>query len=268
MSADHPAPWTISQLRPHLRQLGVEAGQTVLLHSSLRAVGYVCGGATTVVQAFLDVLGGEGTLVVPAQNQDYVDPSRWPHRRISEEYWEIIRAELPGFDPALTPSVGMGVIAERVRTWPGAVRSNHPNTSFAAVGPDAHKLLDHHELTSPLGDASPLAAMESVGALVVLLGVGFDRCTTFHLAEARLPDLPMQSFSAPMATPEGRQRITYDAVKLNAGDFATLGADFEHDTDSVVRGRIGGAPSCLFTMESATAYAAKWFAANRPPAHR
>lgn len=231
-------------------------------------MGYVCGGATAVVQAFLDVLDEAGTLVVPAQNLDYIDPSRWPHRKVSQEFWDVIRDELPGFDPALTPSLGMGAIAERVRTWPGAVRSNHPNTSFAAVGPDAHKLLDHHDLTSPLGDGSPLARMESIGGLVVLLGVGFDRCTTFHLPESRLPDLPTQTFSAPMATPDGRRRVTYEAVRLNAGDFAELGADFERHTDSVALGSVGAATTRMFTMEAAIGYAAKWLEANRPPARR
>jgi aminoglycoside 3-N-acetyltransferase len=76
------------------------------------------------------------------------------------------------------------MIAERVRTWPGAVCSRHPKTSFAAVGARAAELMRRHDIDCYLGEASPLGALD---AATLLLGVGFSRATAFHLAEYRLP---------------------------------------------------------------------------------
>jgi aminoglycoside 3-N-acetyltransferase len=237
----------------------------VLVHASLGAVGqWVIGGATTVVLALRELLGPGGTLVVPAQNQDYVDPSRWPHGPVDPAWWPVIRDELPGFDPLLTPSLNMGVIAERVRTWPGALRSNHPHTSFAAIGSRAGELLRDHSLTSPLGDSSPLARLADVDARVLLLGVGWDRCTAFHLAESRLPGLAEREFSAPIATPAGRERLTYRAPILDSTDFAQLGAAFEADTAEVTTGTVGSAPCRLFPLAAAAQYASHWLPRHRP----
>ncbi|MFC7484654.1 aminoglycoside N(3)-acetyltransferase [Luedemannella flava] len=173
-----------------LRRLGVRPGDTVLAHTSLSSLGWVCGGAVAVVQALLDVLGENGTLVVPAQTANNRDPSLWSDPAVDEADWPAIRANLPAFDPAITPSHRMGVIAEQVRTWPGARRSDHPQTSFAAVGARAEELMADHRLTSPLGEHSPLARLEEADARILLLGVGMAVCTSFHLAEYRLPDPP------------------------------------------------------------------------------
>jgi aminoglycoside 3-N-acetyltransferase len=215
-----------------------------------------------VVQALLDVLGPAGTLVVPAQTPDNRDPAGWTDPPIPESWLPVIREHLPGFDPDVTPSVGMGVIAEQVRTWPGAVRSAHPQSSFAAVGPLACSLLAHHELTCHLGEASPLGRLEKAGATVLLLGVDFSRCTAFHLAEYRLPT-PSREYSCAVLAPEGRRWVTYTDVALDDSDFARLGADFHAESNAVRTGRVGAAPSLVFPLPDAVAFAIEWFVAQR-----
>ncbi|MFY1689864.1 aminoglycoside N(3)-acetyltransferase [Plantactinospora sp. WMMB782] len=263
---DGAGPQTRSSLVRDLRALGVRAGSSVLLHASLRSLGWVCGGAPTVVRALLDVLGEGGTLVVPAFSRDNRDPSRWSHVRVPESWWPTIRAELPAFDPAVTPCRELGLIAETVRTWPGAARSGHPQTSFAAVGARAAELTARHPITSEIGPESPLGAVESVGGETLLLGVGYDRCTAFHLAEYRLPGLGRRTNRCVVTTSEGRREwISYQAAVLDDRDFAELGKDFELTSANAVRvGNVGAGKARLFSVSSAVSYAMSWLPRHRP----
>jgi aminoglycoside 3-N-acetyltransferase len=255
-------PVTISSLTAGLRNLGLSRGDTVLVHSSLRSFGYVCGGATAVVQALLAVVGPHGTIVAPTQTPESRDPARWTHVRVPEEWWQSLRAELPPFDPAITPSA-TGVISERIRTWPGAVRSAHPITSFAAVGPLAHDLMAIHELTSMLGERSPLASLERVGAKALLLGVGFDTCTAFHLAEYRQPRPTRRKLACLVNGTYGRSWTELETIDLDASDFGRLGADFESRTGLVCRTLIGCAECRAVPVREAVGFAVQWLGTHR-----
>jgi aminoglycoside 3-N-acetyltransferase len=242
--------------------MGVRPGETLLVHSSLRSLGWVRGGAPAVVRALLDVLGPAGTIVVPTQTADNRDPSRW-NDPPPASWWAEIRNHVVAFDPASTPSSRMGAIAECVRRWPGAIRSRHPQTSFAALGRGAAALLDRHELEFQLGESSPLARLAETGARILLLGVGFDRCTAFHLAEHRLPNPPIRPDACAVLTPTGRAWVTFAAVGLDATDFGLLGRDLEAETDLVTIGCVGRADARIFSLPDAVDYAEKWLIAHR-----
>lgn len=255
---------TRKSLGADLSGLGVQPGETLLLHASLRSLGWVVGGATAVVQAILDVIGASGTLVVPAQTPNNRDPSTWDDPAIPQELWSTIRDNLPAFDPALTPSEGMGRIAEQVRTWPGARRSDHPQTSFAGTGLRARELLAQHPLESPLGEDSPLARLEAVEAKVLLLGVGMEKATCFHLAEYRIPGAPPRINYCAVQGPSGRQWIEYAGIRLDDRDFSRLGKSFEHERPDVVAcGPVGDAGCRLFPIQPAIAFAEVWMRAHR-----
>ncbi|KAM5368776.1 hypothetical protein ACJZ2D_009330 [Fusarium nematophilum] len=243
------------------KNLGVLSGETLLLHSSLSSIGWVCGGAEVVVQALLDVLGPTGTLVVPTHSGDNSDPSKWESPPVPQEWWQVIRESTPAYNPLTTRTRGMGVIAETLRTWPGAIRSAHPQTSFAAVGFHAHTITAGHALDCLLGEQSPLARLEHVQARVLLLGVGFDVCTAFHLAEYRTSSrLVSNSFAA---MNQGRREwVTVQDVDLSDEGFEELGLGFERDED-VVKGMVGGADARLFKLEPAVMYATLWFRKHR-----
>lgn len=247
-----------------LRLLGLQPGDTVLVHASLRALGWVSGGAAAVVRAFLDVLESAGTVVVPAHTAYNRDPSTWTDYPVPREQWLSVRAALPAFDPRVTPSSGMGTIAEQVRTWRGAVRSDHPQSSFAAVGPAAEGLLRGHALTSHLGEESPLRRLEDIDAWVLLLGVGWGTCTAFHLGEYRQPDPPVRSYSCVTLTPRGREWVTFPDIVLDDRDFAELGADFEATRGGVVSGQLGNASARFFRIRAATDFATWWLRRRQP----
>lgn len=262
---DQAAPHTVRSLASELRTLGLAPGDVLLLHSSYRSLGFVAGGVQAVVQALLDVLGPAGTLVVPTHTPDNTDPAGWQRPPVPESWWPVIRAQTPGFDPARTPpSRWMGVIPEVVRTWPGALRSSHPQVSFAALGPKAAEILAGHRLDDALGETSPLGAVNRLDGRVLLLGCGHDSNTSLHLAEYRQESPPRATAGASILEPDGSSRWTeWVDVDTEEDDFDRLGAEFEA-TGGVTVGPVGNADARLMSQRALVDFATTWMAANRP----
>ncbi|KIL93787.1 spbc2 prophage-derived aminoglycoside n(3)-acetyltransferase-like protein yokd [Fusarium avenaceum] len=252
---------TRSSLTNDLQNLGLKRGDTILVHSSLSKIGWINGGAEALTQSFLDVLTSQGTLVVPTQTSSNSDPARWIAPPVPEEWWQTIRDTRPAYDPRTTRTERMGALAETVRTWPGAVRSVHPQTSFGAVGAKAEFVTEGHALDSMLGENSPLARLEDLDAKVLLLGVGFGSCTCFHLAEYRT-EMPKADTSFAVMEDGARKWKTVSDVSVNEEDFAELGDDFLK-TGSVRKGKVGAADCYLFSLSEAVRFAEKWLIYHR-----
>ena len=178
-------PATVSTLKAEFSALGIRPNMVLLVHSSLSALGWICGGAVAVIQALLETVGEGGTLVMPTFTGGLTDPKHWQHPPVPENWKDTIRAETPAFDPLRTPTRQMGKIAETFRTWPGVVRSNHPHCSFAAWGRHADKIVADHQLDNGLGEGSPLARIYELDGWVLLLGVGFGNNSSMYLSEYR-----------------------------------------------------------------------------------
>ncbi|MFJ3668850.1 aminoglycoside N(3)-acetyltransferase [Streptomyces sp. NPDC090106] len=243
---------------------------TLLLHASLRSVGPVRGGGTEVLRALRDAIGPEGTLVVPTFTEGNSLTSRTylrMTRDLTRHQLLSYREHMEAFSAASTPSQGMGRLAEEVRVTPGAMRSTHPQASFAAVGPDAARITGGHALDCLLGERSPLARLYERRAHVLLLGVGYETCSAFHLAEYRQPRPPLQRYDCRMLTECGPRWAGYIDVALDDSDFGTLGHDLEISAPAtnapLTRARVGSADSRLFPVRWAVDEAADWIATSR-----
>ncbi|MFG3706720.1 aminoglycoside N(3)-acetyltransferase [Micromonospora sp. NPDC047670] len=262
---DQPVPHTTESLAADLRGLGLSAGDVVLAHTSMRSLGFVVGGAQAVVAALLEVLGPTGTLVVPTHTPDNTDPAGWEAPPVPEAWWPAIRDHTPGFDPARTPSRYVGILPELVRTWPGALRSDHPQVSFAALGARAGEIVTGHRLDDALGERSPLGAVYRLDGKVLLLGCGYDSNTSLHLAEWRQTSPPRAEQGASVrATDGGGRWLTWVDVRTDEDDFERLGADFEA-TGAATKGRVGQATARLMAQRAVVDFATGWMAVHRRP---
>lgn len=143
-----------------LQGLGVQPDGCLLVHTSFSNVGAVEGGPLGLIATLRDVLGPNGTLIMPSMSSDDDHP----------------------FDPKTTSCPEMGVIAETFWRCPGVLRSDSPH-AFAAVGPLADRITTPHPIDLPHGLDSPVGRAYEFDAQVLLLGVGHDANTTVHLAE-------------------------------------------------------------------------------------
>lgn len=256
---------TIRSLAAHLRALGVEPGMTLMVHSSLSSLGFVVGGAAAVILALEHVLGDTGTLAMPAHVYDLTDPAAWLDPIVPEAWHEAVRAAMPVFQPDLMPCREMGAIAETFRKQDGTLRSYHPFVSWSARGPHAARITANHHLSMSQGEGSPLARLYDLGAHVLLLGVGWNRNTTFHLAEyrCRFAETKRCTRGAPMpAEGGGAVWTTYDDIYWYDADFPELGVALE-GADLVRCGTVGKAHCRLFSQRAAVDFAVDWMNRHR-----
>ena len=252
-----PSPRTRASLAYELRVLGVEAGMTLLMHSSLSKLGWVSGGSVAVVQALMDVVKPAGTIIVPTFSADLSDPAHWHHPPVPQDWWPIIYDTMPAFDPRVTPTRMIGKIAETFRTWPDVVRSYHPVVSFAAWGKHAHDVTAHHSLDYGLGEGSPLARIYDLDGWVLLLGVGHSNNTSFHLAEYRSASAAEITQGSPIF--ENGQRVwkSYHDIDLDDSLFPDIGIEFDQ-IGHTRSGQVGSATARLFRQRPAVDFAQQW----------
>ena len=258
-------PLTVATLVDELRDLGVEPGETLLVHSSLSSLGWVAGGAQAVVDALREAVTDAGTLVMPAHTGQYTDPEAWSNPPVPDDWVETIREERPPFRPGTTPTRGVGAVAECFRGYPDAVRSRHPTVSFAAWGADAEAVVGDHAYDEGLGESSPLAEVYERGGRVLALGTGYDTNTSIHLAEYRA-DFPKTRTTgvAPVLEDGERVRVAFEDIETDTADFPALGAEFEDDRPTAVdRGTVGAADARLIDQPALVDFAVEWLDAYR-----
>ncbi|MDC3417375.1 aminoglycoside N(3)-acetyltransferase [Aquibacillus salsiterrae] len=250
-------PNTRTTIAQELATLGVAKGMTIIVHSSLKSLGWVCGGSQTVVQALMDVVGEEGTIVMPAQTGDNSDPADWVNPPVPREWWATIRAEMPAFDPFTTPSNGMGVIAETFRSWPGVKRSNHPTYSFTAWGKYSDYIISKQPLEAGFGLDSPLAKLYEHNGYILLLGVNHASNTSLHLAEHDIENRDIVKKGAAVMEDGNRVWKRYKEIEYDSELFQALGTDYEEIYETA-SSHVGQAKAKLFSQRQMIDFARDW----------
>ncbi|MCK4625585.1 MAG: AAC(3) family N-acetyltransferase [Phycisphaerae bacterium] len=221
-------PLTGSDIAAAFRQVGLETGDSLVVHSSFRSIGPVDGGPRTLIQALLDVIGPEGNLMFPTFNGPLA----------GELY----------FDPDKTPS-STGIIPEMGMKWPGAVRSLHPTHSVAVIGPDADALTRCHLDCRTVGADSPLDRLAKMGGKILMIGVANNTNTTVHVGEEHAGAVKVLSFfkisSIKVRLPDGS--IISHQLDTSPSCSVAFGAiDYPlRRKDQLADGRLGGAKLLL-----------------------
>ena len=259
-----PFPSTCASLVNDLRQLGVAAGDVLVVHTSMSAIGYVVGGPQAVVEALLMAVGPTGTVTMPAHSSDWSEPSHWQSPPVPEEWWQPLRDHLPAFDAHLTPLRDMGVVAEALHRLPSTVRSAHPRASHIASGPHAAQITHGHVLSDSFGEGSPLARLYELDAKILLLGVGHGNNTSIHLGESRADWVgkPIIVQGSPVLIDGQRQWITYEELDADADDFEIIGEAFGA-TGGARQGHVGLAMARLMSQRSLVNFATNWMSSHR-----
>ncbi|GAA0136337.1 AAC(3) family N-acetyltransferase [Paenibacillus sp. YSY-4.3] len=255
---------TKSDLTEQFRRCGVSNGQTIIVHTSLSKIGFVVGGAETLIRALLEIVGEEGTLMMPSQTWKNLDPATGVHWEVSPIHWPIIREHWPAYDKEITPAIGMGVVAEMFRKWPGSARSDHPARSFAAVGRHAEYLTKEHDLSQIFGEGSPIDKLYKLDGHILLIGVGYDKNTSLHLAETKA-SFPAKQFteeSSAVMIDGKRTWVTYHTQAVDDEDFTELGQQYDRAHDVTIY-KVGEAEVRFLRQRQLVDWAVQWMETNR-----
>ena len=192
MTTNQASPLTRKDIAAGLRRLGIGAGDGVMVHSSLKSFGPVESGPLTIIEALMDVLTPEGTLLMPTFNHG--------------KPWESGGCGF--YDPATIPTIN-GIIPETFRRLPDVHRSLDPTHAVAAWGKNALRYTQFHHRTLTMGPDSPLGLLGREGGCAVMLGVGYGTNTYHHVVEMTLgvPCLGKRTEAYEVRLPGGRSVI-------------------------------------------------------------
>ena len=259
--AESKAPRTRESLARDLDQLGVMTGDRLIVHTSMRSLGWVNGGAVAYIQALQDAVGNTGSIVIPTQSGDYSDPGGWRHPPIPAEWVAEVKRTMPAYDPAVTPTWRMGTVSELFRTIPGVIRSNHPSGSFAAWGQDAEQIVADHG-AQRIGEESPVARLYDLDGRVLLVGVGYNRNTCFHFSEYRAVATRYVPELMPLVIDGSVEWTEVSEIEfMDDQSLIDLGNEFEASSE-VANGPVGSADSRLFGVRDCVDFGVKWLDAT------
>ena len=241
---------TKEMIKEALQRVGVTSKMILEVHSSLSSFGHVIGGARTVVDALMELMYAEGTILMPVQAIDNSEPSRWVNPPAQTSLWKTIREEMPPYDPEKTDLWKMGAVAENFRRREEVVFSNHPSLSYAAWGRYAKLLCNRQSLHFPFAEESPTARLYELKGYVLLLGTGFETATCMHLAEYRAECRPIIVEGASTIKEDGKEWRKYLNLDLDSSSFTKIG-EILHKKGMVKETMLGDCRIQLFSVTDA-----------------
>jgi aminoglycoside 3-N-acetyltransferase len=176
-----------AELADDFRELGVEAGDTIMVHASVRAVGPIAGGPDQIHLALKDAITGEGTLMMYAGCPDGYDDVGRGHLSPVEERWLIDKQ--PAFDASTAKAArNHGALVEFFRSFPGSIVNNHV-ARFVVWGRHARHLISEQPWDYAFGRGSALERLVALDGKILLIGCDHDNVTFLHYAE-HIVDIP------------------------------------------------------------------------------
>jgi aminoglycoside 3-N-acetyltransferase len=218
----------IEDIKFSLELMGIAKGDVVIVHSSLSSMGYVTGGADAVIDALLETVGDEGTIVM-----------------------STLTGWFKHFDVDSSPSA-VGKISEVFRKRKNAYRSLHPVHSVAAIGKRAQYITeDHNNCETGCGPGTPYYKIKELNGKIMLLGVDLDRNTIMHCLEEEINALYLKTLDilAPTYIDNYKQKkFTLKKFPPGHRDFIRMTPELRKK-DALIEGKIGNAIVKVIEME-------------------
>ena len=256
------SPITKSMLIDGFSNLGVNANDNLIVHSSFSRLGYVAGGPMAVIKSLQDLVTTEGSITMPTHSSTLTDPSYWENPPIPKEWWDIYRQEASPYDPNHTATEWMGRIPELFRQLEGVTRSLHPSQSFSSWGKQSITITVDHLLTGSMSSESPLGKLYELQAKILFIGVDHGNNTSLHLAEFLSGTIKYEMQGAPITKNGNREWAKFQEPAWDSDDFEKVGDDFEK-SHQIKSGEVGLANCKLIDMKELVDYATKWFKKHR-----
>lgn len=264
------APHTPESLAADLQRLGVAIGDIIMVHAAMSRMGRLLHGPDAFVSALRQAVGETGTIMA------YVD---WDgdYEDLLDETGCILpewRDKVPPFGPRASRAVrDNGILAEFIRTTPGALRSGSPGASIAALGAKAAWLTADHPLDYGYGAGSPFAKLVEAGGKVLMAGAPLDTMTLLHYAEhlADIAGKRIKRYDVPLLR-DGQvwwrmteEFDTSDPVVAGLADdyFAEIVRTFLSSGEGA-EGIVGDAPCVLVDAASICAFGEAWLEERFP----
>ncbi len=259
-----------SKIRNQLHALGVRAGDSLMLHASLRKLGPVEDGVPGLIDALKDSVGPEGTLVmILGAELDWFLVSQSP----TQSAEELARIHAP-FDYLSTPALReVGYLAEAFRRSPDVLVSNHPDGRFAAWGARAQALLHETPWDHYYGPDSVLHRFCNQGGRILRMGADLNTVNVLHFSEylANLEAKRERTITFLVQGGEGPEFRSVTSLNNEHGIVDWSGEDyFKLIVESYLReghgkrGLVGGAESELFEAEDMVKYGTLWMEEHLP----
>ncbi len=244
-----------------------------MVHARMSALGWMTGGMDAIVWALRDTVGPDGTLLAFTGWEDSpYHVSSWPAS------WQAAYQDQPPFDPAVSAARrDFGRFPERLRTWPGAQRSNHPEVSFTALGPAAPHLLADPSDEDPWGIEGPLGQLVAADGQVLMLGALLKTLTLCHHAEsiAQVEGKRYHHYTVPVRVGEAVEWRNYrtldtfygtlpywDREDLNITSWVGTMADQAVAAGATTHGSVDTCPLVVVSARQATDAVKQWIEAN------
>lgn len=183
-------PLTKGDLARGLRRLGLRPGMGLMVHSSLKSFGRTAEGAKTVVEALMEAVTEDGTILLPSFN-----------------HGAAFEKDAPGYYSPLETRCTNGAIPDYFWRRPDVLRTLNPTHAYAAWGRNARPLLKDHHRTLTMGPDSPLGRLWRDGGYCLLIGIDYGSSTFKHVTETtnKVSCLGPRTEAYPVRLSDGRE---------------------------------------------------------------
>ncbi len=251
-------PITRQRLVETLKRCGVRAGDMVEVHADVRAFECLIGKEETVVDALMDVVTPEGTILMVNRCVANSEPSLWDNPQIVPSMYGVVRNSIPGFDPKNCVLDDSSRVVDNFRHREGVVMSSHPSWSFAAWGASADFLCNQQSLHFPLSEESPIGRLYQRRGKVVLIGEDFEACTCLYLAEHKTACRMITIRGASMKGEDGTSWHKYLDLDISSVPFQKIKVSMIRK-NMIKETMLGGCKIQVFSASDAVDEAVAYF---------